>query len=104
MAHSLGTVVVDFFYWMDVMRTAPKYSRFVSRKASCLFCAFFAATKERAALVANPLTHFVTAEGRTSHVHRVAIELYTVTESLLVALYRQFNRYVVTQRTWACHS
>jgi len=68
------------------MWNAPKYSGFVSRKASCLFRAFFTVTKERAALVANPPSPFATAEGRTSHVHRMAIELYTVTENLFVAL------------------
>ena len=68
------------------MWNAPKYSGFVSRKASCLFCAFFTATKKRGALVANPLSHFVTAKGLTSHVHRMTIVIYTVTESLLVSL------------------
>ena len=68
------------------MWNAPKYSRFVSSKASCLFCAFFTTTKERASLVVNALSHFVTAEGRTSHVPRMTIVYFIVTETLLVAL------------------
>ena len=68
---------------MDVIWNAPKYSRFVSRGAACLFCAFFIATKQTAALVENPLSHFVTAEGRISYVYRMTIGLYSNVRGIL---------------------